>query len=171
VTGVQSDTTTGTATTTSVQYDLTPFFSGVALDVTPQISDDDKVLLHIHPTISDVTDQQKTLAVRGSVDVLPLALSQIRESDSVVRAKSGQIIVIGGLMREARKRQNYKMPLMVDVPFLGKLFRSERDQTTTTELVILLRPLVVRDDEWQGLVQESTDRTDNLKEKVEEKHF
>ncbi len=163
VTGVHSDTTTGQSTTTTVEYELTPFFSGVALDVTPQISEDNRVLLHIHPTISDVNDQQKTLSVRGSTDVLPLALSQIRESDSIVKARSGQVIVIGGLMRESRKRDQYKMPLLGDIPGLGRLFRSERDQTSTTELVILLRPLVVSDEDWPSLVQEPTDRMEQLK--------
>lgn len=165
VTGVESDTTTATATTTTVEYELTPFFSGVALDVTPQISEDGRVILHIHPTISEVEDQQKTLSVRGSVDSLPLALSQIRESDSIVKARSGQIIVIGGLMRETRRRQNYKMPVLGDVPGLGRLFRSERDLTTTTELVILLRPLVVSDDDWPQLVREPSDRIDALAKK------
>src|SRR6185369_5883808 len=66
VTGVSSDTTTGTATTTSVNVELTPFFSGVALDVTPQISDDGTVLMHIHPTISDVSDQNKHISFGSS---------------------------------------------------------------------------------------------------------
>jgi MSHA biogenesis protein MshL len=165
VTGVSSDTTTGTATTTSVDVELTPFFSGVALDVTPQINDQGDVLMHIHPTVSDVTDQQKELSVRGQTDSLPLALSQIRESDSIVRAHSGQVIVIGGLMRQTRKDQDYKTPLLGDIPGLGRLFRSERNQTSTTELVILLRPLVVGDDDWTPLVKESTDRVDELARK------
>jgi MSHA biogenesis protein MshL len=165
VTGVESDTTAGISTVTTVEYQLTPFFSGVALDVTPQISEDNRVILHIHPTISEVDDQQKTLSVRGSIDSLPLALSQIRESDSVVKARSGQIIVIGGLMREQRRRQDYKMPLLGDVPGLGRLFRSERDTSTTTELVILLRPLVVSDEDWPQLVQEPNDRIEALTKK------
>jgi MSHA biogenesis protein MshL len=165
ITGIHSDTTTGTATTTTVEYELTPFFSGVALDVTPQIGEDGNVLLHIHPTISEVTDQQKTLSVRGSIDVLPLALSQVRESDSIVKARNGQVIVIGGLMRETRRRENYKTPLLGDIPGLGRLFRSERDQTTTTELVILLRPIVVSDDQWPALVQEPTQRLDEMANK------
>jgi len=165
VTGIHSDTTTGTATTTTVEYELTPFFSGVALDVTPQISESNSVLLHIHPTISEVTDQTKSLSVRGNTDVLPLALSQIRESDSIVKAQSGQIIVIGGLMRETRKRDEYKLPLLGDIPGLGRLFKSERDQTSTTELVILLRPLVVGDGDWQQLVQEPTERLEQLGKK------
>jgi MSHA biogenesis protein MshL len=165
VTGVSSDTTTGTATTTSVDVELTPFFSGVALDVTPQINDQGDVLMHIHPTVSDVTDQQKELSIRGQTDSLPLALSQIRESDSIVRAHSGQVIVIGGLMRQTRKDQDYKTPLLGDIPGLGRLFRSERNQTSTTELVILLRPLVVGDDDWTTLVKESNDRVDELARK------
>jgi MSHA biogenesis protein MshL len=167
VTGVETDTTAaGLGTVTTVEYEFTPFFSGVALDVTPQISEDGRVILHIHPTISEVEDQQKTLSLRGSVDSLPLALSQVRESDSVVKARSGQIIVIGGLMREQRRRQDYKMPLLGDIPGLGRLFRSERDQSTTTELVILLRPLVVSDDhDWGQLVQEPMDRLDSLAKK------
>jgi MSHA biogenesis protein MshL len=162
VTGVHSDTTTGTATTTSVDLELTPFFSGVALDVTPQISDDGRVLMHIHPSISDVTDQQKVLSVRGQTDELPLALSQVRESDSIVRARSGQLIVIGGLMRESRKRTGYKTPLLGDIPLAGRLFRSDRNQTVTTELVILLRPIVVDDGEWPTLVDESNQRVEDL---------
>ena len=164
VTGVSSDTTTGEATTTTVDLELTPFFSGVALDVTPQISETGNVLMHIHPTVSDVTDQQKELSVRGQTDSLPLALSQIRESDSIVRAKSGQVIVIGGLMRETRRRQDYKMPLLGDVPGVGRLFRSQRDTNSTVELVILLRPLVVNEADWPKLVQEPNDRIDALTE-------
>ena len=99
---------------------------GVALDVTPQISETGSVLMHIHPTVSDVIDQQKELSVRGQTDSLPLTLSQIRESDSIVKAHSGQIIVIGGLMRESRRRQDYKMPLLGDVPGVG------RDDTAPT---------------------------------------
>ena len=111
VTGVSSDTTTGESTTTTVDVELTPFFSGVALDVTPQISDDGDVLMHIHPTVSDVTDQQKELVRCAARPILPLALSQIRESDSIVRARSGQVIVIGGLMRETRQRPGLQDPV------------------------------------------------------------
>jgi MSHA biogenesis protein MshL len=158
VTGVSSDTTTGTATTTSLNVELTPFFSGVALDVTPQISDDGTVLMHIHPTVSDVSDQTKRIQFGGTTNDLPLAVSQIRESDSVVRAHSGQVIVIGGLMRETRQRSDYKTPGLGSIPVLGNLFKSKRDQSTTVELVLLLRPVVVDDGDWDAMVRESTDR-------------
>jgi MSHA biogenesis protein MshL len=164
VTGVKSDTTTGTSTNTSLNVELTPFFSGVALDVTPQIGEDGTVLLHIHPTVSEVSDQSKRVNFGGGSSDLPLALSQIRESDSVVRARSGQLIVIGGLMRETRRRADYRTPLLGDVPLLGRLFRSERDQTRTVELVLLLRPLVPTDADWEKLAQEPQDRASALAE-------
>jgi MSHA biogenesis protein MshL len=159
VTGVHSDTTTGTATTTTVEYELTPFFSGVALDVTPQISDSGDVLMHIHPTVSDVTDQQKTLRVRGETDSLPLALSQIRESDSIVKARSGQIIAIGGLMRNTSRRQDFSTPVLGRIPGLRHLFGSTREVETKTELIILLRPIVVDDDgDWSRIIQPAANR-------------
>jgi MSHA biogenesis protein MshL len=162
VTKVTSNTVVGTSSSTSRDVELTPFFSGVALDVTPQIGSDGTVLLHIHPTVSDVTDQVKTLRVADSTDILPLAFSQIRESDSVVKARSGQVIVIGGLMRETRKNQQYKTPVLGDIPGVGRLFRSERKLSSTVELVILLRPLIVSDSDWPGLVKEPTNRIDDL---------
>ena len=158
VTGVTSDTTTGESTTTSLGVELTPFFSGVALDVTPQISEDGTVLMHIHPTVSDVQDQSKRISFGGSTSDLPLAVSQIRESDSVVRARNGQIIVIGGLMRETRQRNDHKTPGLGSIPVVGNLFKSKRDASTTVELVLLLRPIVVDDGDWDAMVRESTDR-------------
>ena len=162
VTGVQSNTVIGTSASTTQNVQLTPFFSGVALDVTPQIAADDSVILHIHPTISEVTDQTKTLTVQNQVDTIPMALSQIRESDSIVRAKSGQLVIIGGLMREELDKTNYKTPVLGDIPGLGKLFRSEQTQRNTVELVILLRPIVVNDSDWPALINEPAQRLKEL---------
>ncbi len=149
VTDISSNTVTGTAASTSRDVTLTPFFSGIALDVTPQISAAGEVILHIHPTVSEVTDQTKELTVSGERDTLPLAFSEIREADSIVKAKSGQIIAIGGLMRNSSRKLEFATPILGDIPGLGRLFRSTRDVQTKTELVILLKPVVVdSDDDW-----------------------
>ncbi len=163
VTDVRSNTVTGTAATTSRDVTLTPFFSGIALDVTPQISANGEVILHIHPTVSDVTDQTKELTVSGETDALPLAFSEVRESDSVVKAKSGQIIAIGGLMRNASKKLEFSTPWFGKIPGLKRLFGSSRESETKTELVILLRPIVVDDDDdWPKIIQPSADRLSAL---------
>jgi MSHA biogenesis protein MshL len=159
VTDVRSNTVTGTASTTSRDVTLTPFFSGIALDVTPQISAEGEVILHIHPTVSEVTDQKKDLTVSGQTDTLPLAFSEIRESDSIVKAKSGQIIAIGGLMRNSSKKLDFATPWFGKIPGLKRLFGSTREQETKTELVILLRPIVVSDDDdWPKIIQPAADR-------------
>ena len=155
VTGVSSNTVVGTASATNLNVDLTPFFSGIALDVTPQIAADGEVILHIHPTVSDVTEKVKQLSAGGTTDVLPLAFSQVRESDSIVKARNGQLIVIGGLMRTTRGLQDYRVPGLGDIPVLGNLFKSQRRTEVRTELVILLRPVVIDSDEqWQALTND-----------------
>jgi MSHA biogenesis protein MshL len=163
VTDVSSNTVTGTAATTSRDVTLTPFFSGIALDVTPQISASGEVILHIHPTVSEVTDQTKELTVSGETDALPLAFSEIRESDSVVKASSGQIIAIGGLMRNSSRRVDQGAPWLGRVPGLKHLFGSRREVETKTELVILLRPIVVDEPEdWPRIIQPAADRLSAL---------
>ena len=163
VTDVSSNTVTGTAASTSRNVTLTPFFSGVALDVTPQISAAGEVILHIHPTVSDVTDQKKEITVSGETDELPLAFSEIRESDSIVKAKSGQIIAIGGLMRNSTTKRKFATPVLSSIPGIKKLFGSSQELEVKTELVILLRPIVVdSDDDWPRIIQPAADRVNTL---------
>ena len=155
VTGVSSNTVASTTPVTNRDVSLAQFFSGIALDVTPQIAEGGQVILHIHPTISEVTEKVKQVTIAGTTDSLPLAFSQVRESDSVVRANSGQLIVIGGLMRTTRASQDYHIPGLASLPWLGHLFRSQQRSEVHTELVILLRPVVVDSDEqWQKLAVE-----------------
>jgi MSHA biogenesis protein MshL len=163
VTDISSNTVTGTAAATSRDVTLTPFFSGIALDVTPQISADNEVILHIHPTVSEVTDQTKALTVSGETDELPLAFSEIREADSIVKAKSGQIIAIGGLMRNSSRRVDASTPGIGRIPGLRRLFSSTRETETKTELVILLRPIVVDEDEdWPEIIRPAAERIQAL---------
>ena len=153
VTSVSSNTTQGAATTTAREIEFTPFFSGIALDVTPQIDPNGAVTLHIHPTVSEVVDQTKTVTVQGQTEQFPLALSTVREADSIVRAKNGQIIVIGGLMEDQRRDEELRTPLLGRVPVLGNLFKQKRQSARKSELVILLKPTVVDgDDVWQDAV-------------------
>lgn len=162
VTGVQSNTTTGTATNTNNTVQLTPFFSGIALDVTPQISANNEVILHVHPSVSEVVDQQKQISIGSNAATLPLAFSTVRESDSVIRAMNGQIVVIGGLMKSQTKNEEAGVPLLGDIPLLGGLFRHTREREVKSELIILLKPIVITgDSDWEALTREQRDRFGN----------
>ncbi len=163
VTEVSTTTVTGGAgTTTSPNITLTPFFSGIALDVTPQISRDSTVILHIHPSVSQVSDQNKTITINNENQSLPLALSTIRESDSIVRARSGQVVVIGGLMQDRSSELDARTPILGDIPFLGKLFQHEQDTIRKSELVILLRPIVVGAQTWDTYSDAVSKSVDSL---------
>lgn len=142
--------------------ELTPFFSGIALDVTPQIDEEGKVLLHIHPSVIDTEEQQKTIdmGTSGGTLQLPLAKSSIRESDTVVQANNGDIIVIGGLMKTDKQEIVSKVPLLGDIPWVGEAFTNRRESTKKVELVILLKPTVVEKDTWQNELQRSSELLD-----------
>lgn len=164
VTDVSTTTTTGTATTTSPEVTLTPFFSGIALDVTPQISDRGEVFLHVHPTVSQVDDQRKDISLGSFGDLsLPLAVSTVRETDTIIRARDGQIVVIGGLMQETVRDERAATPGLGDLPGVGGLFRHTRRSKVKTELVILLRPQVVEGTAgWDGALGQASPRIRQL---------
>jgi MSHA biogenesis protein MshL len=148
---------------------LTPFFSGIALDVTPQISQGGEVTLHVRPSVSEVVDQQKTVTVGNVAQQIPLALSTVRESDSIVRARSGQVVIIGGLMQDITNDQDASAPVLGDVPLLGNLFKHKKQQTVKSELVILLKPIVVESaDEWVGALESSGDGIKRLRDTMNE---
>jgi MSHA biogenesis protein MshL len=134
--------TAGSAINTQDSPELTPFFSGIALDVTPQISAAGDVTLHIHPTVSQVQQQLKQI----SGEDVPLAASTIRESDSIVRARNGQIVVIGGLMQNSSSDSNAGVPFFGRLPLVGYAFQQKQQKSTKSELVILLRPIVATDE-------------------------
>jgi len=121
-----------------------PFFSGVALDVTPQIDDDGNIILHVHPSVSSVAERSKVvnLGTLGNY-TLPLASSTVSETDTLVRVRDGSIVAIGGLMNASRSDSRTGVPGASDLPWLGQLFRSNQHSQTKQELVILIKPTVV----------------------------
>ncbi|ENJ2050911.1 pilus (MSHA type) biogenesis protein MshL [Vibrio parahaemolyticus] len=157
VTELSSNAGNGENSNAVPEVELTPFFSGISLDVTPQIDNKGNVFLHVHPAVIEVTEEVKQLNLGGDFQniQLPLAKSSIRESDSVIRAKDGDVVVIGGLMKQQNVEQVSKVPFLGDVPALGHLFRNTSNVTQKTELVILLKPTVVGVNSWQKELERS----------------
>ncbi|HAS62972.1 MAG TPA: pilus (MSHA type) biogenesis protein MshL [Vibrio sp.] len=157
VTDLSSVVGSGDNSEPSPEVELTPFFSGISLDVTPQIDDQGNVLLHVHPAVTEVKEQVKEIGFGGNAITLPLARSSIRESDSVIRAQDGDVVVIGGLMKSNTIDQVSKVPFLGDVPGVGHLFRNTSKLNQKTELVILLKPTVVGVNTWQKELERSRD--------------
>lgn len=166
VTNVTTNTTTtGTTSTQSPSITVQPFFSGVALDVTPQIDENDVITLHIHPSVSNVTEITKDIDLGTAGQFrLPLASSDISETDTIVRVANGNIVAIGGLMKEIQARNRRQVPGLGDVPVVGSLFGNSQRTTRKSELVILLKPTVIKSSStWQQDLVDTHGRIDKLR--------
>ncbi|KQY82424.1 pilus (MSHA type) biogenesis protein MshL [Pelomonas sp. Root1444] len=150
---------------------LTPFFSGIALDVTPQIDAADMITLHIHPSVSNVTEKVKQVDL-GEVGNfrLPLASASINETDTVVRIPDGQIVAIGGLMQMEASRRGSGFPGADSNPLTSMLFGNRANSGRKRELVVLIKPSIIRSaEDWEQhnrLVSESLNDTENRSRRV-----
>lgn len=168
VTNVSSTTlasSVGATNTVTPNVTLQPFFSGIALDVTPQINDAGLITLHIHPSISVVTEEDKHLSLGVGIGdmTLPLATSKINESDTIVRVRDGEIVAIGGLMTQDQLDNNNGLPGMSQVPVFGTLFGQRNKALNKRELVILLKPTVIQNEsDWQPDLRDVQTRLQSL---------
>jgi MSHA biogenesis protein MshL len=165
VTGTPVQTVGGVTTAIQLTPTLNSFFSGVSLDITPQINEDGNILLHIHPLVSNVVQQDLTFnfgGVVGSADTtLPLARSSINETDTVVRVQDGNIVALGGLMKLDVANDRSGIPVLQDIPGVGGLFGNTTRTRIKRELVILLKPTVIKGD-WDESIEQTRDRMQNF---------
>lgn len=152
ITNVSTSTTsTGTTSTTSPTITVQPFFSGIALDVTPQIDENANIILHVHPSVSVVSEKAKVvnLGTLGTF-TLPLASSNVNETDSIVRVQDGNIVAIGGLMKQEQTNDKSQIPFAGDVPVAGAFFGQKSRTFLKREIVILIKPTVIETNHgWQ----------------------
>lgn len=161
VTNITTTSTTSAAgTTTAPTITVQPFFSGIALDVTPQIDEANNIILHVHPSVSSVIEKRKVIDLGNlGTFTLPLASSDVNETDTVVRVQDNNIVAIGGLMREQSETNRSQLPGVGDVPGVGALFRQRAGSTTKSELVILIKPTIITSERsWQQDLSDTRDR-------------
>ncbi|MDP2431631.1 MAG: pilus (MSHA type) biogenesis protein MshL [Pseudomonadota bacterium] len=150
-----------TGSTTSTTVTTQPFFSGIALDVTPQIDDADNIILHVHPSVSQVVTDEKTIELGQNQGTykLPLAKSTVSETDSIVRLKDGEIAAIGGLMKRESRDASTGVPGLGNIPGLGIFFKNSNASRLKQELVILLKPtLIKQQSDWLDTAREAGTR-------------
>jgi len=150
---ITADTTTNqTTTTTTYTTTAVTVPTGFTMSVTPQINDSDTVLLNLRPSISRllgyVNDPNPALAAAGVISRIPQL--QTREMESVLKIENNQIAIMGGLMQDEINNLTDSVPLLGDVPVAGNLFKNRNDTKTKTELVIFLRPVVIKDASIDG---------------------
>ena len=146
VTNVTSSTTTTTTGTVSAPtITLQPYFSGISLDVTPQIDEEGNIILHVHPSVSVVQEVEKVIDL-GTLGVykLPLANSSINETDSIVRVQDGNIVAIGGLMRQHQSSGRSQLPGATGIA--ANALGQSASGLSKRELVILIKPTIIDSD-------------------------
>lgn len=158
--------TTSVNGNTQATYTTTPIpvAVGFTMNVTPEINDSDYVTINVRPTITRiidyVNDPNPALANPCGTNVtsgcsIAAIVNQVpeirtREMESIIRVNSGQIAVLGGLMQDEINNQADGIPLLDSIPGLGNLFKNRNDTKTKTELVIFLRPIVIKDASIEG---------------------
>lgn len=125
---------------------------GFVMSVTPQISDTDEVTLNVRPTITRIVgyvqDPNPALAANNVVSQVPVI--QARELESVLKLNSGQIAVMGGLMQDSVNNAKDGIPGLSSLPVIGNFFSYRNEKSSKTELVIFMRPVVVKDASING---------------------
>jgi MSHA biogenesis protein MshL len=122
---------------------------GFTMSLTPQINDSDSVLLNVRPSITrqltDAIDPTPNLLVTNTIPQ-----TSTREMESVLRIENNQVAILGGLMEDQIDKSTQEIPLLGRIPLIGQLFQNRDDTTTKTELVIFLRPVVIKDASLNG---------------------
>ena len=168
VTNIQSASTvaTGTGTTAGTPVPtvtVQPFFSGIVLDVTPQIDENNQILLHIHPSVSQVSTDNKDINLGAAGNLrLPLAKSTINETDTIVRLSNGNIVALGGLMKMDLRDNRGGLP-GVSEGGIGNLFRNTNVQVVKKEMIVLIKPTIIQGDrDWDADMAQSRNRFEVL---------
>ena len=140
------------APTTAVNTSPVTVPVGFVMNITPQISDDDTVLLNLKPTttrlVKFIPDPNPALAVAGTQNLVPQL--RMREMESLIKVNSGQMAVLGGLIEDSVNDVEDTVPIINSIPILGSLFSSRNRSNTKTELVVFLRPVVIKDASIDG---------------------
>ena len=148
---IKNDSTTTTTGTTN-NFTSTPqsVSVGLVLSVTPQISENGTILLNVRPTISSLKGAGKTDPTPGlgAANIVPEI--QTREMESMLRLSDGEVAVMGGLMEDRINYASSEIPGLGGIPGVGNFFRNRNDTSTKTELVIFLKPTIIRDPSING---------------------
>jgi MSHA biogenesis protein MshL len=139
---------------------LTAYFSGISLDVTPQIDEGSNIMLHVHPSVTTVTEKNRTFP---SIGTLPMASSNINETDTLVRILDGNIVAIGGLMQIESNRSSSGLPGTGDIPILSTLFGNRTSTGRKKEVVVLIKPTIIRTaQDWEAQTRRARAALDDM---------
>ncbi|MBW1829019.1 MAG: hypothetical protein JRI74_06330, partial [Deltaproteobacteria bacterium] len=126
-----------------IEAQVSSITEGLSVGIKANIVDDDEVVLYVFPAITRLIELRQIFSSQcGEIEAPEMA---VREMATYAKVRNKEILVIGGLIQENNGTDTKKVPIMGDLPFLGKFFTYERIKNKTTELVILLKPTILMD--------------------------
>ncbi len=146
---------TGSITAPSINVQVVPI--GIVMDIIPQISSDGSIILSINPDISQLVGI-KTFEAQGASAMQPII--DRRSIDTIVKVKDGQTVVLGGIMEERKQEILRGIPVLMNLPFVGSLFRRTEQEIRKTELVILLTPHIMKGKKIEELTESERKRVE-----------
>ena len=148
---IKNDSTTTTTGTTN-NYTATPksIAVGLVMSLTPQVSENGTIVLSVRPTITSLRGAGKQDPTPGLAVPNIVPETQQREMESMLRLSDGEVAVMGGLMEDRLNNSTNQVPGLGDLPGIGNFFRNRNDSSTKTELVIFLKPTIIRDPSING---------------------
>ncbi|MFY7905251.1 MAG: type II secretion system protein GspD [Burkholderiaceae bacterium] len=136
----------------------------MSLDVTPQVDDGVYVTLHVHPSLTTVTEKSKQIDL-GSIGnyKLPLASSSVNETDTLVRIPDGSIVAIGGLMQLESSRASSGLPGTSNIPFFSSFLGNKANSGRKKEVIVLIKPTIIRTAaDWEAQTERARAALDEL---------
>ncbi len=139
---------------------------GTVLSITPQVSEDGLITLDITPAVSRLV-RMETSGTGANAASAPVI--DIRQASSIVRVRDGATIVMGGLVQDSTTTSRRKIPLLGDIPLLGKAFTSKSDSSERTELIFFVTPRIIRDVSAEASAEPPAALTNQQKETILQK--
>lgn len=131
-------TTTTTLTTTYTNYSI---FIGILLNITPEISEDNEIILRINPSVSNFKYSDDDTRTTNPREIAPDTTE--KKLSTVVKVKDGSTIILGGLIANTKGKEASNVPVLSSIPLLGEAFKHSADTISTTELVFVITPRIV----------------------------
>lgn len=136
-----TNTAAATATTLTTTYTNYSIFIGVLLNITPEISENNEIILRINPSVSNFKYSEDDVKTTNPREIAPD--TQEKKLSTVVKVKDGSTIILGGLIASTRGKENSNVPLLSNIPLLGEAFKHTADTLTTNELVFVITPRII----------------------------
>lgn len=159
--GSQTSTTTGATTTNT--YVLDSVFVGLTLNIVPEITDDGYVILRINPVVSEEVPSVNNVVDANNVRIMPPDI-KIKQLSSIVKARNGSKVIIGGLVSKTINKTNNSVPILGSIPLLGYAFKHEGEETVKTELIVVITPKIVNDYNFPSI--EKVTENDSVENKL-----